>query len=139
MPEVAGYLNQTWILAGTVAMTNSTGAKIAGVDKTDYGNLCDILEISAFGDTYKNRMAGLKDSTFKLSGNLYTGDTTGQDVLVPGNTVFIGVYPSGTGVAGKQVKAIVESVDWAYDVAGKDTFNASLACCAAPVALPLRP
>jgi len=139
MAEVAGFTNQVWAIAGATAMTNSTGAKMLGVDSSTYSQLCDILEITAFGDTYKNRMGGLKDTTFSVSGNYYPGDTTGQEILIPGNTVFIGVYPSGTGVAGKQVKAIVESFEISAAVADKQTFSASLSGIAAPVSLPLRP
>jgi len=138
MAEQAGFKNQVFILTGAVAMGAATGAKILGVDNSTFGKLCDILEITAFGDTYKNRMAGLKDSTFTISGNLYTGDTTGQDVLIPGDTVFVGAFPQGTTVAGTQVKAIVESVEMSSEVSGKQTFSASFSCIAAPVALPIR-
>jgi len=139
MAEQAGYGNLVYVLAGATAMTNSTGAKILGVDNSSLGRLCDMLEITAFGDTYKNRMGGLKDTTISISGNVYTGDTTGQDVLVPGDTIHIGVYPQGTGVAGTQVKAIVESFETSADVSGKQTFTCAFSCIAAPVALPLRP
>lgn len=138
MSEVAGFTNQAWILAGSTAMTNSTGAKISGIDNSTYSQLCDMLEITQFGDTYKNRMGGLKDTSVKISGNYYPGDTNGQDIIIPGNTVFIGVYPQGTGVAGKQVKAIIESAEISADVGGKQTFTASFQGCAAPVSLPLR-
>ena len=139
MAEIAGFKNQVFILTGATAMGAATGAKVQGVDNSTFGRLCDILEITAFGDTYKNRMAGLKDSEFSLSGNVYTGDTTGQDVMVPGDTVFIGAYPQGTTVAGTQVKAIVESFEASSEVSGKQTFSASFSCIAAPVTLPLRP
>lgn len=138
MPELAGNTNIIYILAGSTAMTNATGAKVQGIDNSTYNQLCDLLEITQFGDTYKNRMGGLKDTNVSISGNVYTGDTTGQDVLVAGNTVFIGVYPSGTGVEGKQVKCIVESVELSSAVADKQTISASLQGIAAPVALPLR-
>lgn len=138
MPEIAGKTNIVYILTGTTAMTNSTGAKVLGVDSSSYNQLCDLLEITQFGDSYKNRMAGLKDTNFSLSGNYYPGDTTGQDELVPGDTVFVGVYPQGTGVAGSQVKAIVESFEISAGVGDKQTFSASLQGIAAPVTLPLR-
>lgn len=136
MAEQAGYLNQVYLLTGSVAMTASTGAKVLGVDNSTYNRLCDLLEITAFGDTYKNRLAGLKDTNVSISGNLYIGDTTGQDDLVPGDTVYIGVYPSGPAVAGSQVKAIVESFEQSSDVAGKQTFTCSLQGIAAPEVLP---
>jgi len=138
MAEVAGKTNLVYAVAGATAMLTSTGAKIAGVDNSTFGKLCDILDITAFGDAYKNRIAGLLDTTISISGNVYVGDATGQDILIPGNTIFIGVYPSGSAVAGTQVKAIVESFEVSSEVAGKQTFSAAFQCIAAPVALPLR-
>lgn len=137
MSELAGYVNIVYILAGASAM-NANGAKIQGVDNSSFGKLCDMLDITAFGDTYKKRLAGLKDSTFTISGNVYVGDTTGQDVLVPGNTIFIGAYASGIAVEGVQVKCIVESFETTVDVAGKQTFSSGLSCIAAPVAMPVQ-
>lgn len=138
MTELAGKTNVVYILTGTTAMTGLTGAKVLGVDNSSYNQLCDLLEITQFGDNYKNRMAGLKDTNVSLSGNYYPGDTTGQDELVPGDTVYVGIYPQGTGVAGKQVKAIVESFEISASVGDKQTFSASLQGIAAPEALPLQ-
>ena len=138
MAELAGKTNQVWALAGSTAMTNSTGAKVASVDSSGWKALCDLLEITAFGDAYKNRLAGLLDTSVTISGNYDPGDTTGQNILIPGNTVFIGIYPQGTTVAGKQVKAIVESFEITAAVGDKQTFSCSLQGLAAPVALPLR-
>lgn len=138
MAEQAGFINQVYLLTGSTAMTSSTGAKVLGVDNSTFNRLCDLLEITAFGDTYKNRLAGLKDSNISISGNLYIGDTTGQDDLVPGDTIYIGVYPQGPTVAGSQIKGIVESFEQSSDVAGKQTFSASIQGIAAPVTLPAR-
>ena len=140
MSEIAGFTAKIKILDGSVAMVGAgapTGAYILGVDNYSLGKLCDMLDITSFGDTYKKRTGGLKDTTFTISGNVYVGDTTGQDVIVPGNDVMIGVYPSGPSVVGTQVNAIVESFETSSDVAGKQTFSATFSCVAAPVALPL--
>lgn len=138
MAEQAGNINVVYVLAGATAMAIGTGAQILGVDNASYGNLCEMLEITSFGDLYKKRMGGLKDTTIKISGNIYTGDTTGQAVLIPGNQIFIGCFPLGRLVASMQVAAIVESFDAKYDVSGKQTFDCSLSCIAAPVVLPAR-
>lgn len=138
MAEQAGKNNVVYVLAGDTAMTNATGAKIEGVDNSSFGRLCDILEITAFGDAYKKRMAGLKDTSVSISGNLYSGDTTGQDVLIPGNTVYIGIYPNGSSAAGTQVPVIVESFEQSSDVAGKQTFSCAVQAIGAPVELPAR-
>jgi len=134
MAEVAGKTNLVYI--HTEVMTASTGAKLLGADNASYKTLCNILEITQFGDTHKKRMGGLLDTEFSVSGNIYTGDATGQALLVPGNTVFVGCYPSGTAVASMQVQAIVESFEATYPVDGKQTFTAAFSCIAAPVALP---
>lgn len=136
MPEIAGKTNLVYILTGTTAMANNTGAKVLGVDNSTYNQLCDLLEITQFGDSYKNRIAGLKDTNMSLSGNYYPGDTTGQDEIVPGDTVYIGVYPQGSAVAGYQVKAIVETFEISAGASDKQTFSASIQGIAAPVALP---
>jgi len=136
--EQAGYLNQVFVLAGSTAMVAGTGAKLLGCDNASYERLCALLEITQFGDTYVNKMGGLKDSSVSVSGNLYTGDTTGQDVLIPGNTVFIGLFPSGPSVASVQIKALVENFNTSFDVTGKQTFTCSLKGIAAPVTLPAR-
>ncbi len=138
MAEVAGNTNEVWILTGAVAMANNTGAKILGVDNSSFGKLCEILDITAFGDTYKNRLAGIKDTTVSISGNYYASDSTGQEVIVPGDSVYIGVMPSGPTVAGTQVPAIVESYEISSDANGKQTFSATFACKGAPVELAIR-
>lgn len=139
MAEQAGFTNQVFILAGAVAMSGSTGAKILGIDNSTYNKLCEILDITSFGNTHRKRMAGLLDSSINISGNLYVGDTTGQDVLVAGASCYIGTYPSGTGAAGTQIPAIVENIEVSSAVDGKQTISASLLANGAPVALPLRP
>jgi len=136
--ETAGFVNQVWALTGTTEMAAGTGALIKGVESSSFARMCDILEITAFGDTHKKRMAGLKDTEISISGTIYVGDTTGQDILVPGDSIFIGVMPQGVAVAGTQVAAIVESFATKTDVSGKQTFDAKFSCIAAPVVLPIR-
>jgi len=140
MAELAGRLAPIFVLAGTTAMTGATGAKVNGADNASYQRVADLLEITQFGDTSKKRIKGLMDTTFNVSGNYDPLDTTGQNVLDNvGGEVFIGVYPQGTGVAGKQVRSLIESFEISMDPQGKQTFNATLQGVADPVALPLRP
>lgn len=139
MAEVAGKTNYVKILTGTTAMVGAgapTGAKINGVDNSTFNKLCDLLDITQFGDTHRDRMAGIKDTSVTVSGNLDTGDTTGQLELEPGDTVYIAVHPSGATVAGTQVKCIVESFEQSADATGKQTFSATLQGIAAPEASP---
>ena len=139
MGEVAGKTNYAKILTGITPMVGAgapTGAKINGVDNSTYKKLCDLLEITQFGDTHKNRLAGVKDTSVTVSGNLDTADTLGQLELEPGDTVYIAVHPSGATVAGSQCKCIVESFEQSADATGKQTFSATLQGIAAPEASP---
>ena len=135
MANVAGKTNIVYILA-SVAMEATTGAKIAGVDNSSFNQLCDILDVSQFGDTNKVKTAGMLDTNFSISGNYDSTDTTGQGELVPGDTVYIGAYPAGTGTASTQVKCIVTSMEIGADAQGKQTFSSSLEGIAATEALP---
>ena len=136
MAELAGNVNIIYILTGAVAMTDSTGAKILSIDSSTYNHICSLYDISQFGDTYTKRLAGLKDVNMNISGTYYSGDTTGQDELVPGDSVYIGFYPSGTATAGTQFPAIVESVAYGATVNGKQTISATIQGNGAPVTLP---
>lgn len=136
MAELAGKTNLVYILSGSTAMTDATGAKVLGVDDSTYSQMADLLEITQFGDDYKNRIAGLKDTSVSLSGNYDPADTTGQDELVPGDTVYVGIYPEGSSTAGKQVKAIVENFEISASASDKQTFSATLQGIAAPETLP---
>lgn len=133
MAELAGKTNEVYINATEM---DDDGAKVEGVDDSSYNQLCDLLEITQFGDDYKSRLAGLKDTNVSLSGNYYPGDTNGQDLLVPGDTVYIGVYPEGTGNAGKQVEALIESFEISASVGDKQTFSASLQGNGEPTTMP---
>lgn len=137
--ETPGYINQVFVLAGTTPMSNSTGAKIMGIDKSTLKNLADIMEITAFGDTYKKRMSGLLDTNIAIEGNVYVGDTTGQNVFVPGASIMLGIYPQGTAVAGTQVPCIVESAEIDAEVSKQQAIKLTVQCNGAPVALPTRP
>jgi len=140
MAELAGKTNQVWVLSGSTPIANNTGAKVNAVDNSSFNRLCDLLDISQFGDTHHDRISGLGDTSVTISGNYDPSDATGQTILDnPGVELHIGVYPSGTTVAGKQVNGLVESFEISADVAGKQTFSCTIQAKAAPVALPLRP
>jgi hypothetical protein len=138
LAELAGRLRYIKVLTGSVAMVGAgapTGTAVGGVDSDTYRKLCDLVEITAYGDTHKSRLAAMKDTTVTLSGNLDTTDA-GQLVLEPGDTIMIAVHPGGATVAGKQVNCIVESFEDSGDALGKQTFSATVQGIAAPVASP---
>lgn len=136
MAELAGKTNIVYILTGATAIADGTGAKISGVDSSTYNRLAEILEITQFGDDYKKRMAGLKDTSVSLSGNYDPSDTNGQLELEPGDNVYIGIYPEGTGTASKQIPMLVENFEQSASADGKQEFSSSLIGNGAPEALP---
>lgn len=137
MAEQAGKLQVVYVLSGSSAMTSSTGEKVNGADNSSMNKMAELLEISQFGDSYRDRIVGLKDTNVTLSGNYDPDDTNGQDVLDdPGAEVFIGLYPKGTTETGKQVNALIESFEISSDATGKQTFSCTLQGIAEPVTLP---
>lgn len=141
MSELAGKVAKIYV--HTAAMTGSTGNILSGMDSTALTQMAEILDITQLGDNYKKRMPGIKDSSVDAGGNYDPADTTGQGILQTafdnGTTVFVGIYPQGTTIAGKQVQCYVESLEWKASATGKQTFVPKFAPTAAPVALPLRP
>jgi len=135
MSELAGKLNLVYIY--TAQMSGSTGNKINGVNDATYNRICEIVEITQFGDDYKRRMGGVKDTDVSLSGLFDPVDTNGQVLLEPGDSVWIGIYPQGETVAGKQIPMITESFEWKADIS-KQAFSSKLSGNGAPVALPAR-
>lgn len=135
MSELAGKLNLVYI--HTAQMTGSTGHKINGVNDATYNRLCEIVEITQFGDDYKRRMGGVKDSDVSISGLFDPVDTNGQVLLEPGDDIWIGIYPQGGTVAGKQIPMICENFEWKADIS-KQAFSSKLSGNGAPVTLPAR-
>jgi predicted secreted protein len=109
--------------------SSGAGTVIGGVDNTTLRQLCNLLDISAFGDSYHSRIAGLKDSSVSLSGNYDPADA-GQLKINAGDTVWVQVLPNGT--AGKKIEMLVEEFSQQASADGKQTFNATLQGNGAP-------
>ena len=138
MAELAGKLMELRI--NSAEMTNGgDGAKVNGVDNATLNKLADILEITQFGDDYKKRIVGLKDSNVSLSGNYDPADTNGQLVLEPGDDVWVALFPQGTTENGTQVKMIVENFEQSAAVDGKQEFSSSLQGNGAPASITSAP
>lgn len=139
MAEQAGKTSRVYV--HTAAMTGSTGTALGGMDSNGLNQMAEMLDITAFGNTFKKRMPGIKDTGIEASGNkdpADAGQVMIQTAYTNGTTIFVGIYPQGTGVAGTQVECYVEGIDEKGSVAGKQTFTPKFAPIAAPVALPLR-
>ena len=131
MPELAGFLMEVRVKAGTVKMEAGgiDGIKLEGVDSATLNRLAEILEVSSFSDTHKRRIAGIKDSNVSLSGN-YIPEDAGQLALEPGDDLWVALFPQGSsgvdGGPGKQVQMIVENFEENSTADGKQEFSSSL-------------
>jgi len=135
MAKLAGNLHRIWIKA-TEAITDGTGAEVAGVSNSAYNQMADMLDASEVDNPYKERVAGLKDTNFSVTMYFDPADTNGQLVIIPGNTVYVGLYRQGTTVADIQVPCLVESANWTGAVDGMQEYAVSFQGAGAPVALP---
>lgn len=129
MAELAG--NKARIRISATKMTSaSDGYEVKGAESTGLNKLKELLEVTALGDDYKRRIVGLKDTEIPLKGSIITDDD-GQD-LFDNDYVYIAIYPEGFSEAGTQVYMVIESVNYTYEVSGKQDFDVSLKGNGAP-------
>jgi predicted secreted protein len=134
MSELAGRLME--IRINDTEMTDGgDGAKISGVDDATYNRMAEILEVTEFGDEYRSRIAGLKDTSVDLSGSYDPDDTDGQLELEPGDDVWVALFPKGTSEDGKQIKMIVENFEQSASVDGRQEFSSTLQGNGAPATI----
>ncbi len=90
MAAVVGFEGSVKIGANTVALLN----------EWELNPTSDILDTTAFGNSWKEKLAGLKDWTVKASGFYDFTDTNGQkalwDAFNNGTTVSLVLSPDGT-------------------------------------------
>lgn len=120
-----------------------SGDEVDGINSVSYSPSLDLLDVTDFKDTTgtKLKLAGLKDGSVSLSGDLEMADapqallrTAGGD----GSSVWITIHFNPSGAAsskGFQVECKVESFEISASVDGKVEFTASLQFTAAPVAV----
>ena len=81
--------------------TTATGAAaatgMAELRDWSYEETSEQIDVSAMGDCTKKFDAGAKATSGSITAWWDPTDTTGQGVLVVGNTVFLEIYPGGTG------------------------------------------
>jgi predicted secreted protein len=68
-------------LAGTSGLVKIAANTVALMDHWEVNPQADILDITSFGDTWHNKLAGLKDWTAKISGKYDHTDTNGQAAI----------------------------------------------------------
>lgn len=84
----------------------------------------DNIDITEFGDDFINRLQGLKDCTFSLSGFYDPTDTTGQVVIqnawLNDSILYVRIKPNGVAGFKQEVKVstfeVSASVDGAVEV-----------------------
>lgn len=132
---LAGNKCAVYFLKGNTLMDGTTGVKLEGMDNASLSQTADMLEVTAFGDEYKKRIPGLKDTSVSISGNYKEQ----HDEIEAGDYVMIGMYMNGTENPGKQVLCIVESIEYSADAGDKQTISMSLQAAGEPVqTLPAR-
>lgn len=119
-------------------------AEMDGIKSVKFGPSRTMLETTDFKDTSgaKTRLAGLKDGTIELSGDLEEGDTSGQNVVrgcfdsgADCWTQILFAPSASAGSQGYKVKGIVASYDLNADVDGLVSWTASIQFNGAPVAV----
>jgi predicted secreted protein len=120
-----------------------SGDEVDGINSVSYGPSLDLLDVTDFKDTTgtKLKLAGLKDGSISLSGDLEMTDapqTLLRTAAGDGSSVWMTIHfnPSGAASAkGFQVECKVESFEISASVDGKVEFSASLQFNGAPVAV----
>lgn len=123
----------------SVATTSGgTYTAVDGISSFGMSRKGSNIDISIIGADYIERMQGLKDASYSLSGFYEPGDTTGQVVIetawMNGSDLFIKVLADGTNGFRQQV--VVDSFDTDGEADGAVEVSIELSGAAAMVAVP---
>lgn len=125
MTAVVGFEGHVKIGTHVVVLLNSW----------ELSSSADILDITSFGDDWKNKLAGLKDWNAKASGQYDFSDTDGQkaiwDAFLAGSTVGLELSPDGTQkftgnayIKSPPIKAgVADTVTVEFDFEGNDAIT----------------
>ena len=85
---------------------------IGEVVSFDINEAADRVEDTALGDTNRTYKAGLQDVSGTITCHWDPGDTTGQDLMTPGASVNLVLWPQGAGTGNEEwtVTATILSV-----------------------------
>ena len=117
-----------------VSTNGSSYTEADGISKSSFKPVRDLLETTDFKDTSgaKTRIAGLKDASIDVSGDLEMGDTNGLKAIIDacdaGSDLWFKLtfnVGGGAGLVGITLKTLVESYEVSDEVAGKVEFSAS--------------
>lgn len=108
----------------TVAGGGSGFATVADINSASMSHAGNTNDVGAFGITYMQRILGIKDASYSLSGFFNPTDTNGQKALVNAwynNTeIWVGFLPDGVAGFKQQVRVtsiqVSASVDGVVDV-----------------------
>lgn len=100
--------------------TGGTYNAVANMNSASMNRSGENLDITTFTQSYINRLQGLKDCSYSVSGFHDAGDTNGQTVIETAfendSDLFVQFLPNGT--AGWKQQVRVASIDIDVDVAG---------------------
>ena len=95
--------------------SGGTYATVLGIDSCTMNISGTLVDASEFGDTYMERVQGLKDVSFDFKGKYNSADTTGQNVIMSAllndTSLFVQYMPDGTTGFKAQVSISKFSID----------------------------
>ena len=113
----------------SVSINDGTYNIISGCNSITMTSGQEVLESTDFTDPAKDRIGGLRDASYTLSGDYDHSDTAQaaiRDALLAGAYIWIQVRWTGSGGTGHNFAGAVESFDVSVDVEGKATFSCTL-------------
>lgn len=131
------------VYAKSVVTAPSGSDEVDGINSVSYSPSLDLLDVTDFKDSTgaKIKLAGLKDGSISLSGDLEMTDAPQallRTAASDGTSVWLTIHfnPSGSASAkGFQVECKIESFEISASVDGKVEFSSTASFTGAPVAV----
>lgn len=104
---------------GNTGAVYSGANAVAEVTAWSYSETEDWADDTALGDTTRSRVAsGIRDGSGSVTCHWDASDTTGQETLVPGDSVTLHLYPEGNSTSNTEYTgtAYIESVERSGDM-----------------------
>lgn len=128
----AGYLNNI-----AVSTDDVTYNVIGGCNANTFPNARAMLDVTEFGDTANDRIAGLFDFSPTAGGHYDASDTAQtaiQSAFLNGTAIYVRSLFDGTN--GYKVQCRVSTFELTPELTGTTTFSATFVTIAAPTAVP---
>lgn len=125
---MAGKSARTTVVQVATASTG-TYSTVVRLNNASFSIDGGTIDVTDFADTYRDRIIGIRDATWTLSGFFASSDTNGQtrirSSLTNDSNLFIKYLFTSTGSTGYKQQVRVASIDYgaAVDGAQEITFN----------------